>query len=125
MIPATSAGLAIAAIVELNPANNDLKRPDWRYTVSFAQDHAFEYTVLATAVMVLARWFKDDIHAGAAALANATGIGRNSNRIECQAVLMHGFQHWPVFNMALSMVSNFRMHAVSASFFGLPAASRR
>ena len=72
LIPATSAGLAIAAIVRLNPANIDLKSPDWRYTFSFAQDHAFEYTVLATAVMVLVHWFRDDIHAGAVAIANAT-----------------------------------------------------
>ena len=72
LIPAASAGLAIAAIVRLNPANIDLKNPDWRYTVSFAQDHVFEYTVLATAVMVLVHWFKDDIHAGAAAIANVT-----------------------------------------------------
>ena len=72
LIPAASAGLAIAAIVRLNPANIDLKNPDWRYTVSFAQEHVFEYTVLATAVLVLAHWFKDDIHAGAAAIANAT-----------------------------------------------------
>ncbi len=72
LIPAASAGLAIAAIVRLNPANIDLKSPDWRYTVSFAQDHAFEYTVLATAVMVLVHWFKDDIRAGAAVIANAT-----------------------------------------------------
>ena len=72
LIPAASAGLAIAAIVRLNPANINLKSPDWRYTVSFAQDHAFEYTVLATAVMVLLHWFKDDIHAGAAAIGNAT-----------------------------------------------------
>ena len=72
LIPAASAGLAIVAIVRLNPTNIDLKSPDWRYTVSFAQDHAFEYTVLATAVMVLLHWFRDDIHAGAAAIANAT-----------------------------------------------------
>ena len=72
LIPAASAGLAIVAIVRLNPANIDLKSPDWRYTVSFAQDHAFEYTVLATAVMVLLHWFRDDIHAGAAAISNAT-----------------------------------------------------
>ena len=72
LIPAASAGLAIAAIVRLNPANINLKSPDWRYTVSFAQDHAFEYTVLATAIMVLVHWFKGDIHAGAAAIANAT-----------------------------------------------------
>ena len=71
LIPAASAGLAIAAIVRLNPANIDLKNPDWRYTASFAQEHVFEYTVLATAVMVLVHWFKDDIHAGAAAIANA------------------------------------------------------
>ena len=71
LIPASSAGLAIVAIVRLNPANIDLKNPDWHYTVSFAQDHAFEYTVLATAVMVLVHWFKDDIHSGAAAIANA------------------------------------------------------
>ena len=71
LIPAASAGLAIAAIVRLNPANIDLKSPDWRYT-AFAQEHAFEYTVLATAVLALAHWFKDDIHAGAAAIANAT-----------------------------------------------------
>ena len=71
LIPAAPAGLAIAAIVRLNPANIDLKSPDWRYTASFAQDHAFEYTVLATAVMVLAHWFKDDIHAGAVAISNA------------------------------------------------------
>ena len=71
LIPAASAGLAITAIVRLNPANIDLKNPDWRYTASFAQEHAFEYTVLATAVMVLVHWFKDDIHAGAAAVANA------------------------------------------------------
>ncbi len=71
LIPAASAGLAIAAIVRLNPANINLKSPDWRYTVSFAQDHAFEYTVLATAIMVLVHWFKGDIHAGAAAIANA------------------------------------------------------
>ena len=78
LISATSAGLAIAAIVRLNPANIDLKSPDWRYTASFAQEHAFEYTVLATAVMVLVHWFKDDIHAGAAAIgsaaANALGV---------------------------------------------------
>ena len=72
LIPATSAGLAIAAIVRLNPANIDLKSPDWRYTASFAQDHAFEYTVLATAVMALVHWFKGDIHAGAVAIGNAT-----------------------------------------------------
>ena len=72
LIPAASAGLAIAAIVRLNPANINLKSPDWRYTVSFAQDHAFEYTVLATAIMVLVHWFRGDIHAGAAAIANAT-----------------------------------------------------
>ena len=71
LIPAASAGLAITAIVRLNPANIDLKNPDWRYTASFAQEHAFEYTVLATAVLVLVHWFKDDIHAGAAAIANA------------------------------------------------------
>ena len=71
LIPAASAGLAIAAIVRLNPANIDLKSPDWRYTASFAQEHAFEYTVLATAVMVLAYWFKGDIHAGAIAISNA------------------------------------------------------
>ena len=71
LIPATSAGLAITAIVRLNPANIDLKNPDWRYTASFAQEHAFEYTVLATAVLVLVHWFKDDIQAGAAAIANA------------------------------------------------------
>ena len=71
LIPAASAGLAIAAIIRLNPANIDLKNPDWRYTASFAQEHAFEYTVLATAVLVLAHWFKDDIHAGAVAIANA------------------------------------------------------
>ena len=71
LIPAASTGLAIAAIVRLNPANINLKSPDWRYTVSFAQDHAFEYTVLATAIMVLVHWFRDDIHAGAAAIANA------------------------------------------------------
>ena len=71
LIPAASAGLSIAAIVRLNPANIDLKNPDWRYTASFAQEHVFEYTVLATAVMVLVHWFKDDIHAGAAAIANA------------------------------------------------------
>ena len=72
LIPAASAGLAIAAIIRLNPANIDLKNPDWRYTASFAQEHAFEYTVLATAVLVLVHWFKDDIHAGAVAIANAT-----------------------------------------------------
>ena len=72
LIPAASAGLAIAAIVRLNPANIDLKSPDWRYTASFAQDHAFEYTVLATAVLVLVHWFKDDISAGAAIIGNAT-----------------------------------------------------
>ena len=71
LIPAASAGLAIAAIVRLNPANIDLKNPDWRYTASFAQEHAFEYTVLATAVLVLAHWFKDDIQAGATAVGNA------------------------------------------------------
>ena len=71
LIPAASAGLAITAIVRLNPANIDLKNPDWRYTASFAQEHAFEYTVLATAVLVLVHWFKDDIQAGAAAIANA------------------------------------------------------
>ena len=71
LIPAASAGLAIAAIVRLNPANIDLKNPDWRYTASFAQEHVFEYTVLVTAVLVLVHWFKDDIHAGAAAIANA------------------------------------------------------
>ena len=63
--------MAIAAIVRLNPANIDLKNPDWRYTASFAQEHVFEYTVLVTAVLVLLHWFKDDIHAGAAAIANA------------------------------------------------------
>ena len=72
LIPAASAGLVIAAIVRLNPANVDLKSPDWRYTAAFAQDHAFEYTVLATAVMVLAHWFKDDISAGATIIGNAT-----------------------------------------------------
>ena len=72
LIPVTSAGLAMAAIVRLNPANIDLKSPDWRYTASFAQEHAFEYTVLATALMVLVHWFKDDIHAGAVAIGNAT-----------------------------------------------------
>ena len=72
LIPAASAGLVIAAIVRLNPANIDLKSPDWRYTASFAQDYAFEYTVLATAVMVLVHWFKDAIHAGTIAIGNAT-----------------------------------------------------
>ena len=72
LIPAASAGLVIAAIVRLNPANIDLKSPDWRYTAAFAQDHAFEYTVLATAVMALVHWFRDDIQAGAAAIGNAT-----------------------------------------------------
>lgn len=72
LIPASSAGLAIAAIVRLNPTNINLKSPDWPYTASFAQDHAFEYTVLATAVMVLVHWFKDDIHAGGIAISNAT-----------------------------------------------------
>ena len=72
LIPAASAGLAIAAIVRLDPANVDFKSPDWRYTASFAQDHAFEYTVLATAVMVLVHWFKDDISAGAAVIGNVT-----------------------------------------------------
>ncbi len=72
LIPAASAGLAIAAIVRLDLANIDLKNPDWRYTISFAQEHAFEYTVLATAVMVMVHWFRDDIHAGSIAIGNAT-----------------------------------------------------
>ena len=38
LIPAASAGLVMVAVVRLNPANIDLKSPDWRYTVSFAQD---------------------------------------------------------------------------------------
>ncbi|MDE2787658.1 MAG: hypothetical protein OXL37_13480 [Chloroflexota bacterium] len=71
LIPAASAGLVIAAIVRLNPTNIDLKSPDWRYTASFAQDQAFEYTVLATAVMVLVHWLKGDIHAGAVVIVNA------------------------------------------------------
>ena len=38
---------------------------------------------------------------------------------------MHGFQYWPVFNMALSIVSNFRMHAVSGSVSWLTRSSWR
>ena len=42
LIPAASAGLAIAAIVRLDPASIALKDPDWHYTASFAQEHVFE-----------------------------------------------------------------------------------
>ena len=50
---------------------------------------------------------------------------KSSNRFGCQGVMTAGFQYWPVLMMALSIVSNFRIHAVRASFFGLPAASNR
>ena len=36
-----------------------------------------------------------------------------------------GFQCCPVLTMALTMVNSLRIHAVSATFFGLPADTRR
>ena len=50
-----------------------------------------------------------------------------SNRLECQASLSasSAFQATFVRAIAFRIVSSFRMHAVSASFFGLPAASSR
>ena len=53
------------------------------------------------------------------------GTGKSSNRCGCQGVPTRGSQRWPVFTMALSMVGDFRIHSVSASCFGLPAASNR
>ena len=50
---------------------------------------------------------------------------RSSNRFGCQSVMTAGFQYWPVLMMALSIVRNFHIHSVRASFFGLPAASNR
>ena len=48
-----------------------------------------------------------------------------SNCLTCQGVEMVGFQFSPVLIMLLSMVSNFRIHAVRATFLGFPASSNR
>ena len=48
-----------------------------------------------------------------------------SNRLLCQDVEMTGFHLSPVLTMLLNVVSNFLIHAVRASFFGLPASSNR
>ena len=47
-----------------------------------------------------------------------------SNCLESQ-VISQGLQAVLVRSMALRIVSNFRMHAMSATFFGLPAATKR
>jgi glycosyltransferase involved in cell wall biosynthesis len=62
---------------------------------------------------------------GASSCAGATrGV---SNCLACQAMATRSGapQRVRCLAMALRMVSSFRMHAVSASFFGLPAASSR
>ena len=55
----------------------------------------------------------------------AAGGDGKSNRLECQGETMAGFQCCPVLTMALTMVNSLRIHAVSATFFGLPADTRR
>ena len=48
-----------------------------------------------------------------------------SNRLESQDAGVIGSQCFPVFAMLLSMISNFRIQAVRASFLGFPAARSR
>ena len=48
-----------------------------------------------------------------------------SNRLVSQDTGVIGSQCFPVFAMLLSMISNFRMQAVRASFLGFPAARSR
>ena len=47
------------------------------------------------------------------------------DRQDCQEVATFGSQRSPLLAMLFKTVRSFRMHAVSASFFGLPAASSR
>ena len=44
-----------------------------------------------------------------------------SNCLKCQDTTMLGFHRSPVLIMLLSMISSLRIHAVRATFFGLPA----
>ena len=48
-----------------------------------------------------------------------------SNRLENQDAGVIGSQCFPVFAMLLSMISNFHIQAVRASFLGFPAARSR
>ena len=48
-----------------------------------------------------------------------------SNRLESQDAGVIGSQCFPVFAMLLSMISNFGIQAVRASFLGFPAARSR
>ena len=78
LLPAAMTGIAVGAILRLEPTNFTPFNADWLYTWQFATDHALEYGIVAFAALFYAYWFQASIasilNVASNAMVNALGF---------------------------------------------------